>query len=673
MHVDTLLRCWIRDTHVRVKIGALRLAPLRVAGLTPVLRVGHASPAGWHRFEDVWLERPGGEPVGPVEPVWLAALLGAEAAYRGGSVVGWDSAAATARLVERVAVSVRRLAALLAASPASTDPSAGLAGGGWAGGGLLSTLLDPAPLADLPAAQPVQLHGWWVRPGVLRAEYAGADPLVDPAGLLGAGPADPGPGPGVLLPVHPGRVAGLLRHPGLAALVRDGAIQPLGPVGPCWCADADGRTFTRAGHPVAVTLDEPPPARLLPDPAAFAELAGRQPTLRLSTAHTRLTLGPPGAAAPWATATFRAPPAGRHCLGDQLAAGPVTPEWAAAWVDQTVVPLLRLHAATGVALAPDPAEVRLSPGGASCDEVSCDDRARLDTTDPVGTADRFCHLLLHRQVLPVAGAAGPAAEERALAAMADRLRAALPGLAAAGPGGDSVARRWLSEELLPVRTAIVTGLCGRPEVFGAGRFQLARNPLYAGPEFDVPAPPLPLLTGDGWSARAVELADATDLLLVHGWMNTPHVARGWGQDWPVQRWRDHLAAQLAGRRTLPCILSQHGERIGYLEVYRCRLDPVADCYCGDPYDLGVHLAIGDQDRTGKGTVTALFPLLLRGVLAADPRCRRVICEPSLHNVAMLRAIEKSGCWRLERQIALPHKNAVLAVHRRGDPLPTATP
>lgn len=178
---------------------------------------------------------------------------------------------------------------------------------------------------------------------------------------------------------------------------------------------------------------------------------------------------------------------------------------------------------------------------------------------------------------------------------------------------------------------------------------------------DVPGVPVPRLAA-GWSLRPVRLDDSTsaDVVLVHRWMNSAHVAAGWQQDWPLQRWRAELATQLGGAHSLPCVVSLDGRPIGYVELYRVIRDALADCYPAHPHDLGVHVAIGEPDAVGRGLGSSLLRAVADGLLAADPRCLRVVAEPDVHNGASIAAFRKAGFVR-EREIVLPVKNAALMV------------
>lgn len=197
------------------------------------------------------------------------------------------------------------------------------------------------------------------------------------------------------------------------------------------------------------------------------------------------------------------------------------------------------------------------------------------------------------------------------------------------------------------------GVCPRPVGYEVP------NPLRDKAACDVPGVPLPRLAA-GWSLRPVRLEDSADLVLVHRWMNSPHVAAGWKQDWPLPRWRAELAAQLGGDHSLPCVVGLDGRPVGYVELYRVVRDTLADCYPRHPRDLGVHVAIGEPDAVGRGLGSSLLSAVADGLFAAEPRCLRVVAEPDVHNGASIGAFRKAGFVQ-EREIGLPAKNAALMV------------
>ncbi|WP_128979251.1 GNAT family N-acetyltransferase [Streptomyces roseicoloratus] len=177
----------------------------------------------------------------------------------------------------------------------------------------------------------------------------------------------------------------------------------------------------------------------------------------------------------------------------------------------------------------------------------------------------------------------------------------------------------------------------------------------------VPGPPLPLLHGR-WSAR-VARAEGTDLDLVHGWMRSPHIDAFWHQAWPRERWHEEIAGHLAGDAILPVLVDLDGRPLAYLEIYRVLRDRLAGHYPHLPHDLGVHIAIGERSRTGRGLGRTLLRLVAEGLFAADPACVRVSAEPDVGNAPSLRAFEAAG-YRPCGTVAFPDKTAALMIHPR---------
>ncbi|GAA2597657.1 GNAT family N-acetyltransferase [Dactylosporangium fulvum] len=179
---------------------------------------------------------------------------------------------------------------------------------------------------------------------------------------------------------------------------------------------------------------------------------------------------------------------------------------------------------------------------------------------------------------------------------------------------------------------------------------LAAAVVAAGP------PPAPLLS-EPWSARELTVA-GSDPGLVSAWMNEPHVARFWGQAWPPDRWAEAIAEQLAGDYSRPYLVSYAGAPVAYVEIYRIPRDVVGLRYPADPYDLGIHLAIGDRDRTGQGLGRAMVRAVAEGLFLADPRCRRVLADPDERHEVALRMFARAG-FRSLGISDLGHKRAVL--------------
>jgi RimJ/RimL family protein N-acetyltransferase len=155
----------------------------------------------------------------------------------------------------------------------------------------------------------------------------------------------------------------------------------------------------------------------------------------------------------------------------------------------------------------------------------------------------------------------------------------------------------------------------------------------------VPRPPTPTLD----PPYAIRVAGPADAPLVAEWMNRPHLAQAWEYDWPVERWRRHIEAQLAGSYSLPLIGSRHDVDGGYLELYRAAKDSIAPCYDCDPYDLGLHAAIADASVVNRGFGPLLLPRIIASVFRVEPRCQRIMFDPDHRNSAARRLCEFVGC------------------------------
>jgi len=181
-----------------------------------------------------------------------------------------------------------------------------------------------------------------------------------------------------------------------------------------------------------------------------------------------------------------------------------------------------------------------------------------------------------------------------------------------------------------------------------------------------PPPPAPEVSPP-WSIVAVD-PEGEGLATVHRWMNEPHVAERWGQDWPLAEWAAEIAAQMKADHCRPWLVRLDGVPVAYVEIYRVAADIIADACPVDDGDLGVHIAIGVRHRTGKGLGTRVLHTVALGLFAADPTCRRVLGDPEAGHAAARRAFSAAGFALLD-EVDLPHKRAaIMAFHRpAGEP------
>ncbi|MFJ9726751.1 IucA/IucC family protein [Streptomyces sp. NPDC101209] len=263
--VESLLRCWVRETGVTVPDGGVLRLPLPASGTELRVPVRHRSPTGWHRFG---LPRFAGAPdrVPPADAVTVAALLARETAPDG---AGAASAAAGCDLVARVADSVRRTTVFV--RERRDDPADGpdlfLAAEQAL---LLGHPFHPTPksregLSEAEAGRyspesrgSFPLHWLAVAPALLATDSAWTErgrPV--PAPVLTARLAEaelPLPDGFAALPLHPWQARAVRQRPETAALFDAGLLRDLGAHGTAWCPTSSVRTVHRSGAPAMLKL-----------------------------------------------------------------------------------------------------------------------------------------------------------------------------------------------------------------------------------------------------------------------------------------------------------------------------------------------------------------------------------------------------------------------------------
>lgn len=176
----------------------------------------------------------------------------------------------------------------------------------------------------------------------------------------------------------------------------------------------------------------------------------------------------------------------------------------------------------------------------------------------------------------------------------------------------------------------------------------------------VGAPPIPLMV-DPWAVRlAVAERDAE---LVSEWMNRPHLAEAWEYAWPPQRWSRHIQAQLDGRYSRPLVVTYEGRGAGYLEVYRAAKDSIATRYDAGPHDLGLHVAIAEDEFVHRGVALSLVPMVLGSLFRLDPDCTRIMFDPDHRNRSARRVCEQAGFEFLGEHDMPNRRMALYALNR----------
>jgi siderophore synthetase component len=349
--------------------------------------------------------------------------------------------------------------------------------------GLLADLAggaDPAGRVLLPA-HPWQARDLLRRPRVAALVAAG---LLEPLGELGE-PWWPTsslrtvyrPGAEVMLKLSLGlRITNSRRESTRTELRRGLEVHRLLDAGYAAATAAAHPRFSIVRDPAWIAVDEP--QRASGPQLTGLDVAVREVPDGLTGLRTLVGLVAPR------------PAVGRSRLGELVASSGLEPaEWVADYTDTVLVPMLHLYAATGIGLEAHQQNtlVRVGAdgrvdGGAYRDNqgyylaasylpgllrTAGIDESTLAVVDDAIVDERLSYYLLRNQALAVVGCLavdGLAAEPDLLDAMAGRLRAALPALAAAGPDGDRLARRWVEQPTLPCKGNLLTRLHGIDEV-----------------------------------------------------------------------------------------------------------------------------------------------------------------------------------------------------------------
>lgn len=173
--------------------------------------------------------------------------------------------------------------------------------------------------------------------------------------------------------------------------------------------------------------------------------------------------------------------------------------------------------------------------------------------------------------------------------------------------------------------------------------------------------PIPLPSGD---FQLLPVRMDRDLALISDWMNDPVVAAFWDLNGAASVTASHLRAQLDGDgRSVPCLGVLDSLPVGYFEIYRADLDPLARHYPARPHDTGIHLLIGGVSHRGRGLGSALVRAVADLILDKRPACSRVIAEPDLRNTPSISAF-LSGGFRFSAELELPDRRAALMIRER---------
>lgn len=268
--VETLLRCWVRETNQSAPADGILRIPLPASGTALLAPVRYWSPTGWHRFGLPRLaDAPDHAP--PADAVTVAALLSRETPADGDGPSQGDRGGNGdgVGLVAGVADSLRRVTSFLSdrREHPVDGPDLFLAAEQSL---VLGHPLHPAPKSreglSEAEARPYSpelrgsfpLHWLAVAPSVLAADSAWTERgrPVAAARLTArlAGTGLPSPDGYALLPLHPWQAREIRHRPEIAALLDSGLLRDLGTHGTPWQPTSSVRTVYRTGAPAMLKL-----------------------------------------------------------------------------------------------------------------------------------------------------------------------------------------------------------------------------------------------------------------------------------------------------------------------------------------------------------------------------------------------------------------------------------
>lgn len=129
------------------------------------------------------------------------------------------------------------------------------------------------------------------------------------------------------------------------------------------------------------------------------------------------------------------------------------------------------------------------------------------------------------------------------------------------------------------------------------------------------------------------IAGASDVELLHKWMNDPRVAYSWGEDGPIEHQREFLEGGLKNKHSMPVIGCFDGKPFAYFEIYWVKEDRLG-AYLGGTagdHDRGLHLLVGEQEFRGGHRVKVWLSALIHYCWLADSRTQAVMLEPRVDN------------------------------------------
>jgi RimJ/RimL family protein N-acetyltransferase len=133
----------------------------------------------------------------------------------------------------------------------------------------------------------------------------------------------------------------------------------------------------------------------------------------------------------------------------------------------------------------------------------------------------------------------------------------------------------------------------------------------------------------------------SDVPLLHGWLNRPHVAERWDSATTLPEVETKFRAHLESTSAFPFVVELDGKPIGFIQSYNA--NTVGDGWWEKepPGTWGVDQYLGEESLLGKG-VGSQFIRKFTDDLLSKSHVKRVITDPAPDNKRAIRAYEKAG-------------------------------
>lgn len=150
-----------------------------------------------------------------------------------------------------------------------------------------------------------------------------------------------------------------------------------------------------------------------------------------------------------------------------------------------------------------------------------------------------------------------------------------------------------------------------------------------------------------------------DLVMLHSWLQRPHVAQWWGPAEPIDELRDYcLGEDAEPNATRAFIAWRAAHPIGFIQAYVVK-DSGGGWWPGetDPGARGIDQFLANEAMLGQGVGSSMVRAFLE-LLFADPQVTVVQTDPDPTNERAIRAYVRAG-FRAAGSVVTPDGPALL--------------